>query len=310
MRRCMQVHHGIENLPAFTRAVLTIGTFDGVHTGHRKIIEALKGEAERINGETVIVTFHPHPRKIVRPNEPLELLNTLEEKTILLENAGVDHLVVVPFTPSFAEQTADAYVENFLVRRFGPEVIIIGYDHHFGKGREGNYNLLEQRAERYHYRLVEIPKYVLNEIDVSSTKIRKAILQGDVAAANDLLGYPFFFTGRVVKGDQLGRTLGYPTANLEATDGDKIRLGHGVYAVYAGVDERRYKGMMSIGTRPTLVSSEEKTEVHFFDFSESIYGKEVRVEARAFLRPQEKYPDLQTMVDQLHRDKEESLRIL
>jgi riboflavin kinase/FMN adenylyltransferase len=306
----MQVHRSIAQLPEFQNAVVTIGTFDGVHRGHQKIIDALKSEAGRVGGETVIITFHPHPRKIVRPDEHLQLINTLDEKIGLLERAGIDHLVIVPFTPEFSELTADEYIENFLVERFKPASIIIGYDHHFGKGRQGNYELLEQKAMQFNFNLVEIPGHVLNEITVSSTKIRKALLESEVEKANELLGYSFFFEGLVVHGDQLGRTLGYPTANLQYTDSDKIKLGHGVYAVYAKHEEKTYKGMMSIGTRPTLEKSEEKVEVNIFDFAETIYGQKLVVTVRTFLRRQEKYASLDEMVGQLHRDKERSLSVL
>ncbi|GAA4735550.1 bifunctional riboflavin kinase/FAD synthetase [Flavisolibacter ginsenosidimutans] len=306
----MQVHRSIENLPLFKNAVITIGSFDGVHLGHQKIIAALCDEAKKVNGETVIITFHPHPRKIVQPDKPLQLLNTLDEKIWLLENAGIGHLIVVPFTQEFSEQSADDYIEHFLIRNFGPACIIIGYDHRFGKGRTGNYKLLEKRAAEFNYRLVEIPQHLLNEIEVSSTKIRTAILESDVATANRLLGYSFFFEGEVVQGDKLGRTLGYPTANLLYTDADKIHLGHGVYAVYADVIGERKKGMMSIGTRPTLNKSEEKVEVNLFDFDQIIYGETMRVTVEHFLRGQEKYPSLDVMVEQLHKDKGKSLRLL
>jgi riboflavin kinase / FMN adenylyltransferase len=306
----MQVYRSIDHLPSFTNSVITIGTFDGVHQGHRKIINALQQEAKRVNGESVIITFHPHPRKIVQPEEPLQLINTLEEKIELLRKAGIDKLVVVPFTAKFSEMTADEYIEKFLINNFHPSSIIIGYDHHFGKGRKGNYQLLEQKAELFHYQLVEIPQHVLNEITVSSTKIRNAILASEVTVANELLGYPFFFEGEVVQGDQLGRTLGFPTANLHYTDADKIHLGHGVYAVMAEVEGEIYKGMMSIGTRPTLNKSEEKVEVNLFDFDRLIYGKKMKVTVFQFLRRQEKYPSLDEMVQQLYKDKENSLVVL
>lgn len=306
----MQVHRSIEQLPKFRNSVVTIGTFDGVHRGHQKIIAELKQEAARVNGETIIITFHPHPRKIVQPDKPLQLINTLDEKIKLLRLAAIDHLVIVPFTPEFAELTADEYIENFLIRNFQPASVIIGYDHHFGKGRTGNYKLLEAKSAQFNYHLIEIPGQILNEITVSSTKIRNAIFSSDIAAANDLLGYSFFFEGIVVQGDQLGRTLGYPTANLQYTDDDKIHLGHGVYAVYAEVEGIPKKGMMSIGTRPTLNKTEEKVEVNLFDFDRIIYGKTMKVTVEHFLRGQEKYPSLDAMVQQLHSDKEESLRLL
>ena len=306
----MQVHRSIERLPSFKNAVVTIGTFDGVHKGHRKIIDAVKEQAAAVSGESVIITFQPHPRKVVHPQQPLQLINTLKEKTELLQIHGIDHVVIVPFTPAFADQTAEQYVEQFLVRNFDPHTIIIGYDHRFGKGRSGDYTLLEALAPRWNYQLIEIPRHVLEEIAISSTKIRKALLECDIETANKLLGYSFFFEGTVVEGDKLGRQLGYPTANLEYTDPEKIRLGHGVYAVEVVVDGTLYKGMLSIGDRPTLQHSAEKTEVNLFDFDQDLYGKNLRVIVKKFLRSQEKYPSLQELQKQLDRDKSETLKAL
>lgn len=306
----MQVHRHIAQLPTFKNAVITIGTFDGVHEGHRKIIRALIEEAERVNGESVLLTFQPHPRNIVQPDKPLQLINTLDEKTELLRKAGLHHLVIVPFTPAFAEQTADEYIREFLIQNFHPTTIIIGYDHRFGKGRTGDYRLMEEKATAYGYELLEIPKHVLDEIGVSSTKIRQAIISSDIETANKLLGYEFFFEGMVIKGDQLGRRLGYPTANLVYTDKDKIHLGHGVYAVYVDVEGQRKGGMLSIGTRPTLTRSDERIEVNIFDFDEDIYDKTIRVIVKKYLRGQEKYASLDELIQQLHQDKEASLEVL
>lgn len=306
----MQVHRSIENLPTFTNAVITIGTFDGVHSGHKIICRALVEEAQRVKGESVIITFDPHPRKIVKPEQSLQLINTVEEKIELLENTGIQHLVVVPFTKDFAELSADAYIQDFLIDKFHPHTIIIGYDHHFGKGRVGNYALLEVKKSIFHYQLIEIPRHVLDEIAVSSTKIRNALLNSDVETANKLLGYDFFFEGRVIEGDKLGRKLGYPTANLALTDPEKVHLGHGVYAVYVQVDGEHKKGMLSIGTRPTITGSDERIEVNIFDFDKEIYGEVIRVMVKQFIRPQVKYPSLDVLVQQLHRDKETSLSLL
>lgn len=306
----MQVHKDIAHLPAFTNAVITIGTFDGVHEGHRKIIWALKEEAERVNGEAILITFEPHPRKIVQPGKPLQLINTLEEKIELLHKAGLDHVVVVPFTARFSEQSAEEYIRDFLIHCFHPSTIIIGYDHRFGKGRTGDYRLMETNASLYQYRLLEIPKHVLDEIAVSSTKIRTAILDSEIETANKLLGYSFFFEGLVIKGDQLGRKLGYPTANLQILDLDKIHLGHGVYAVYVDVEGKRKGGMLSIGNRPTLTQSDERIEVNIFDFDQDIYGKIIRVTVISYLRSQERYASLDDLIQQLHKDKEASLAVL
>jgi riboflavin kinase/FMN adenylyltransferase len=306
----MQVHRSIEDLPSFNNAVITIGTFDGVHEGHKKIIDALLGEAKSIHGEAVIITFDPHPRKIVNPDEHLQLINTLEEKIELLSRTGIHHLVIVPFNKEFAGQSADEYIRKFLIEKFHPHTIIIGYDHHFGKNRQGNFMLLAEKADSYNYRLLEIPKYILDEVAVSSTKIRNALLQSDVESANKLLGYLFFFEGVVIRGDQLGRKLGYPTANMRYTDADKIHLGHGVYAAYAEVNGVRYKGMLSIGTRPTLENSDERVEINLFEFDEEIYGETIRVIVKKFLRGQEKYASLDELTRQLALDKKNSLAVL
>src|SRR5688572_19548970 len=232
----MKVHYDIDNLPQFQHAVITIGTFDGVHMGHRQIINKLKEEANAIGGETVIITFHPHPRKVVSSTIlGVRLINTLDEKIGLLKELGIDHLVVIPFTDAFAHQEAESYVQHFLVNKFQPHTIIIGYDHRFGKERKGDYLLLEKLAPVFHYNLKEIPKHVLDEISVSSTRIREALLQGRIEIADKLLGYEFFFSGTVIHGDKLGRKLGYPTANLKMTDDEKIIPHNGIYAVYAEV---------------------------------------------------------------------------
>jgi riboflavin kinase/FMN adenylyltransferase len=306
----MQVHRGIEKLPGFRNAVITIGTFDGVHEGHQKIIAALKDEAIRVGGETVLITFHPHPRMVVQNTTPMQLINTQEEKIELLRKAGLDHLVIVPFTTLFSEQSAEEYIRDFLIRNFQPTTIIIGFDHRFGKGRSGNYKLMEEMAPVYGYRLLEIPKHVLDEIGVSSTKIRNAIVESDIETANKLLGYYFFFEGIVIEGDQLGRTLGYPTANLRYNDPDKIRLGHGVYAVYVEAEGTCKGGMLSIGTRPTLFRSDERIEVNIFDFDRDIYGKTIRIYVKKYLRGQQKYASLDELIQQLHEDKKNSLAVL
>jgi len=306
----MQVHRSIENLPLFTNSVITIGTFDGVHEGHKKIIDALLREARSVQGEAIIITFHPHPRKIVKPNDHLELINTLDEKIELLEKTGIDHLVIIPFDRAFAGQTADEYISNFLVAKFHPHTIIIGYDHHFGKDRQGNFMFLAQEADKYNYRLLEIPKYILQEVAVSSTQIRRALLDSNVETANKLLGYAFFFEGTVIRGDQLGRKLGYPTANLDYREFDKIHLGHGVYSAYAEVRGVIYKGMLSIGNRPTLQNSNERVEINLFDFDDEIYGETVRVIVKNYLRGQEKYSSLDELKAQLAIDKQNSLLVL
>ncbi|MBI5371438.1 MAG: bifunctional riboflavin kinase/FAD synthetase [Sphingobacteriales bacterium] len=309
----MQVHHDIEQLPAFRNAVITIGTFDGVHMGHRQIIDKMKAEARAHDGETVIVTFHPHPRKVVSSEfMGIRLLTTLEERIRLLDKMGIDHLVVVPFTEVFANQSAEEYIRDFLVARFHPQTVIIGYDHRFGRDRLGNYQLLEEKAPVYGYRLLEIPKHVLENISISSTNIRKALLHNDTATANKVLGYDFFFSGEVVHGDKLGRKLGYPTANLKIKDEDKLIPGNGIYAVYAQPEgyAEKLKGMMSIGFRPTVDGKKRVVEVNIFDFDQEIYGQTLKVFVRKYLRPELKFDGLEALVKQIGQDKVDSLAVL
>ena len=309
----MQVHRDIENLPFFRNAVVTIGTFDGVHMGHRQVIDKLKSEAKAINGETVIITFHPHPRKVVSSTIlGIRLINTLDEKIELLRQLGIDHVVVVPFTDAFANQPAEDYIKNFLIDKFHPHTIIICYDHHFGRDRLGDYRLLEKDAGKYNYQLKEIPKHILENISISSTNIREAILHSDIATADTLLGYEFFFSGIVVHGDKLGRKLGYPTANLKITDEEKIVPGNGIYAVYAlpeGYSER-LKGMMSIGFRPTVDGKKRVIEVNIFDFDAEIYGQRLKVFVKKYLREEIKFDGLEALVKQIDRDKVASLQVL
>lgn len=314
----MKVYRSIENLPPFTNAVITIGTFDGVHMGHRQIIDKLKSEAAAIGGETVIITFHPHPRKVVSSTIlGIRLINTLEEKLELLEQLGIDHVVVVPFTEAFANQPAEDYIRNFLVEKFHPHTIIIGYDHRFGRDRQGDYLLLEKMAPVYKYQLKEIPKHILENISISSTNIREAILHNDTDTANKLLGYDFFFSGVVVHGDKLGRQLGYPTANLKVMDEEKIVPGNGIYAVYAqvldpgsGMRDTRLKGMMSIGFRPTVDGKKRVIEVNLFDFNKDIYNQTLRVYVKKYLREEIKFDGLEALVKQIDQDKLDSLSIL
>jgi riboflavin kinase / FMN adenylyltransferase len=333
----MKVHQDTDNLPAFRNAVITIGTFDGVHTGHRQIIEKMKKEAALVNGETVIITFHPHPRKIVSSVfTGVRLINTLEERLELLKELDIDHVVVVPFTEVFANQPAEDYIKNFLFEKFHPHTIIIGYDHRFGRERKGDYLLLEEKASIYNYQIKEIPKHVLDEISISSTKIREAVLNGKIEIADTLLGYNFFFSGTVVHGDKLGRKLGYPTANLKIENEEKIIPGNGIYAVYAEVISSEslvasrekqeasdspshspltthhslLKGMMSIGFRPTVDGKKRVVEVNLFDFDEEIYDRTLKVYVKKYLREEVKFNSLEDLVKQIDQDKINSQGIL
>ena len=318
----MQVHRYTHQMPPFRNAVITIGTFDGLHAGHLQIIKQLKAAAAAAGGETVIITFHPHPRRVVGGQQnDLRLLNTLAERIELMDQSGIDHLVIVPFTEDFARQSALDYVEEFLIKHFAPHTIIIGYDHRFGRNREGNYQLLEALKQRHGYQIHEIPEKVLNNASISSTRIRQALVNGNVVEANQLLGYPYFLEGTIVEGKKLGRTIGYPTANIRLNDEEKLVPANGVYAVKGCLvphvrDEKglplkpRLQGMMNIGVRPTVDGTSRTIEVNLFDFDQEIYGQDIRVYFYKRLRGEVKFDSLEGLKAQLAIEKVQSIELL
>ena len=307
----MTVYTNIEQLPVFNNAVITIGTFDGVHFGHQQILSLMKSAAKQVNGETVIITFHPHPRKIIGTNKaPIYLLNTLDEKINLLEKYGIDHLIIIPFTEKFAQQSAEDYIADFLVNTFHPHTIIIGHDHRFGKDRIGDFQLLEDKALEFGYQVNEIPGYMLNDVTISSTKIREALLNGDIEKAHDLLSYDYYFTGKIVKGNQLGRTIGYPTANIQMMDENKLIPCNGVYSVLVSNENLKINqlgGMMNIGYRPTVDGNERTIEVNLFNFDQSIYDENLTITLKKYLRSEEKFSGLDKLKNQLEKDKQAAL---
>lgn len=301
----MRIHRDLTHLPALRRAVITIGTFDGVHSGHRYIIQQLQETAAACDGESVIITFDPHPREVLQPGgAPVKLLTTLEEKTELLAKQGIDHLVIVPFTREFSELSARAYLEDFLIEKFNPHTIIIGYDHRFGHNREGGLELLEAEQNRYGFQLVEIPQQIVHDLAVSSTKIRKSLQDGNIQLANELLGYQYFLEGTVVHGDKMGRQLGYPTANIELPDPRKLIPAQGIYAIKVYLDKQPLplKGVMSIGTRPTFNGIDLRLEAHIFDFSQEIYDRLLRVEIISYIRANLKFDNIQDLIVQMDKD--------
>lgn len=309
----MQVHRQLGQLPVFNKAVITIGSFDGVHTGHQQIIKQLREEATKVGGETIIITFYPHPRKVIGSSKnDFNLLTTMDEKIELLNKEGIDHLVIVPFTRDFSDQPAVSYIKDFLVSNFHPHTIIIGYDHRFGKNREGNFSLLEKYKTEFGYEVKEIPEHVLNEVTVSSSKIREAVLAGDMNQAAGLLGYDYFFEGLVVHGDKRGRTIGFPTANLRMEDKEKLIPGNGVYAVTCQLStfNRQLKGMMNIGVRPTVDGLRRMIEVNLFDFSEDIYGTLMKVQIVKRLRDEKKFGGLDELKQQLQNDQQAAMQAL
>lgn len=309
----MKVYYHLEDLPVFRNTVVTIGSFDGVHSGHQSILERVKQLAQSIDSQSVVITFHPHPRLVAQPNDKsVVLLNSVEEKVELLEKYGIDIVIVVPFTKEFSEQTPEEYIEKFLYERFKPTYIVIGHDHRFGAKRVGDINFLKSLASKYEYEVIEIEKQVIDDIAVSSTKIRQAIEQGNIKVANRLLGHYFSFTGKVVKGQRIGHEIGFPTANLEVTEKNKLLPPHGIYTVFVHLpDGKLRKGMMYRGDRPVLKEHDNVTiEVNIFDFNEDIYGQTMRVELVEYLRPDRYFDSLESLVIQLADDERASREIL
>jgi riboflavin kinase/FMN adenylyltransferase len=310
----MKVHYDLKQLPPFQQAVITTGAFDGVHRGHQQILDRMKQIAQAVGGESVIITFHPHPRKITSsiPGEIKQLTN-LKERIALLENAQIDHLVVIPFDHRFSNLTATEYVTDFLVAHFHPNTIIVGYDHHFGKGRKGNFELLTQLGLAYHFKVEEIHEQLVGSEIVSSTLIRSYITDKDIRKANALLGYPYFFEGYVVRGNQIGRTIGFPTANLHINDEEKLIPSNGVYAVRVKGDcfgSSTLNGMMNIGVRPTVDGHKKVIEVNIFDFDADIYEQNITVEVFDFIRGEVKFNGLDALKAQLNQDRITAATIL
>ncbi len=300
-----------EPLPQFQNAVITIGTFDGVHLGHQQILQHVVDRTKAVNGESVVITFEPHPRRLLFPDKPLKLLTSLSVKLDLLQQSGIKHVVIVPFTRDFSELTAKEYIEEFLVNKFKPHSIVIGYDHHFGHDRSGNIDLLKTLQQQNHYRLEEIPVHLIQEASVSSTKIRMALMLGKIEEANEMLGRKFSLKGIVIKGDQRGRILGFPTANIKLVQEDLLVPSNGVYVVHAVWKGNHLKGMMNIGYNPTFfIEKKQNIEVHLFDFNNEIYGEELEVQLISFLREEQKFPSLDELKMQLKEDEKKSRIIL
>lgn len=308
----MKLYRDLNNLPQFRNAVITIGSFDGVHQGHRKIIKKVRDLALATGGESILITFHPHPRQIIYPkDDTLKLITSTDEKIKLLEQTGIDHVVIVPFTFEFSQLNADEYIQNFLVGKFEPKHIVIGYDHRFGMNRQGDINFLRWHERNLGYKVVEIERADIDELAVSSTRIREAVESGDMTSASRLLGNYFTLSGKVVKGQQIGTTIGYPTANVEIKEPSKLMPPDGVYACFAKHDGERLPGMLYIGKRPTLKKYQNRTvEVHIFDFKKSIYEDELEIELVQFIRPDATLPDLEALKLQISKDQEAAVAIL
>ena len=307
----MAIYFDIRNLPKFKNTVLTIGTFDGVHEGHRTILKEVVTHARQVGGESVLITFEPHPRKLLFPDKPLGIITPLHKKLQLITEAGIEHIVVVPFNKEFANLSARDYVTDFLVDRFHPHSIVIGYDHRFGHDRKGDLKLLEEYANLYSFTLIEIPAQLIDEAAVSSTKIRHAISHGHMEEATHMLGRPYGVEGIVVHGEKLGRTLGYPTANIVPNEPEQIIPALGIYAIKTSHYGKEYNGMLSIGFNPTVTDKKElRIEANLFDFDQEIYGDTLEIIPVKKLRDEQKFSSLDELVEQLHKDKEDTKRVL
>lgn len=305
----LKIYKSLDFLEGIKNPVLTIGTFDGVHHGHKAIIKKVNEIAQKIDGESVLLTFYPHPRKILFGDDSVRLITTIEEKAELLREQGIQHFVVYPFTREFSRMSSLEYVRDIVVNGIGAKVVVVGYDHHFGRNREGGMEQLLEFSKLYDFEVNEISAEQIDNISVSSSKIRVAIEEGDMELANSFLTQPFALNGIVVKGDGIGRTLGFPTANLQIPS-EKILPKDGVYAVDVIVAATKYKGLMNIGSRPTIkVSEEHRIEVHIFDFHQDIYGENIKVDVLKKIRNEKHFASLEELKHQIHNDKLMALNI-
>jgi len=306
----LRLHKNLNELPAFVNTALTVGTFDGVHKGHQKLIQRLNQKATTIGGQSLIITFHPHPRSVVKTEPNIQLINTIEEKVELLKKYGIQNLVIVPFNRTFSNQSPKEYIENFLIKNFNPKVIIIGYNHKFGKDRAGDINLLKKQSEYLGFEIEEIEAHEIEDISVSSTKIRKHLLSGKIELANNLMGHNYTLCGTVVKGQQFGNKIGFPTANLNIANPNKIIPAAGIYATLVTTNKQQFKGMLYIGNRPTLLGKNQSIEVNIFNFDKNIYGEQLTLQPIKKTRNDKTFSSIQEMTTAIEQDKIEVEKVL
>jgi len=300
---------GINNYNSKNPSIITIGTFDGVHIGHRKILERLINNAKSNGLKSVLLTFFPHPRMVLQKDSDIKLLNTLDEKIAILDELGLDYLVIHPFTKAFSRLTAIEFVRDLLVNKLNTKKIIIGYDHRFGRNRNANITNLKNFGNTFDFVVEEIPAQEIDDVSVSSTKIRNALFEADIETANSYLGYNFMLNGEVTKGKGIGKTLGFPTANIKINEDYKLIPQNGVYAVNCVVDGISSQGMMNIGFNPTVAGSERSIEVNLFDVDQDLYHKKIKVELVAHIRNEHKFDSIEALKDQLQKDKETTLKL-
>jgi riboflavin kinase/FMN adenylyltransferase len=306
----LQVSQSINAFSSTKKTIVTLGTFDGVHLGHQSILNKLLEATENGLYESVVLTFYPHPRMVLQQEHSLQLLNSMDEKRMLLEKSGIDHLIIHPFDSAFSKLSAEAFVKKVLVEQLQIHKIIIGYDHRFGENRSANITDLIEFGKKYNFEVAQINAEEINEIAVSSTNIRTALGNGSIQLANSYLGYNYFFSGKVVKGKQLGRTIGFPTANLELLEPFKLIPKKGAYVVYSTINSIRVFGMMNIGHNPTLGENERTIEVHFLNLNEDLYDAVLCISLLDFIRPEEKFSSVEALKSQLQKDRDFSKKYI
>ncbi len=306
----MKISNCLREFKPVPNAVVTVGTFDGVHLGHRAIFDKMKAKAKEIGGETVVITFYPHPRIVLGlDSENLKFINTQEKKINRIEDAGIDHLIIIPFNKEFASLSSEEFI-RLILDKINPKVVVIGYDHHFGKGREGSFELLSEIGKKEGFEVIRVEALYMDGVPISSTKIRDLLKAGKVALANKYLGYEYSITGKVVRGQSIGHILGFPTANIEVADEYKLIAAVGVYACRVEYMGRVYKGMSNIGYRPTIDLGDLTIEVNIFDFNQQIYGEQITITFVDRLRDEKKFKDREALKAQLTKDRETALKIL
>ena len=299
----MTSFNNIDEFNSTDYTILTIGTFDGVHLGHQKVLERLTKEAKNNNLKSTVLTFFPHPRTVLNPNKPLKLINSVNERTDLLSKSKIDNLIIHPFDKSFSELDPEKYVLEILVKKLKAKIILIGYDHKFGKNRTADINDLKVYGEKYGFKVIEIKAEEISNIAISSTKIRKAISEGDISTAKEYLGYDVSLSGKIVHGKSIGRTIGFPTANVEVNEGYKLLPKNGVYLIQSIINKKQVFGMMNIGVKPTLIESSKTIEINFFDFEGNLYDKNIRVDIKQFIRDEVRFESLELLKSQIQKDK-------
>ena len=306
----MKIFHSINDFRSTKKTIITLGTYDGVHIGHKKILERVLQNTNDEQYESLVLTFFPHPRMVLQGDSDIKLLNTINEKIDLLQEIGIENLVIHPFDETFSRLTAEEFVKTILVDQLNIQKIIIGYDHRFGRNRTANIDDLINYGEQYGFEVEQISVQEINEISVSSTKIRQALIEGNMALANDYLGYDYFITGTVIQGKQLGRTINFPTANLAIQENYKLIPQNGVYIVKSSIDNKLVYGMMNIGFNPTVNGQNRSIEVHYFDFDADLYSKEIRVSILHRIRSEQKFPTFDLLKAQLEKDKQVAISYL